>query len=130
MRVAISLDPYLFNCWGRGRKNGRGVGPAPLCRNFCKNLFPRATPPPTPEAWGAHGKRRGVLVVLPLLPLVQAQAVIRAGGKHKGITCRPWMRGGDSPVPGAMLWVRLHPCNPTPRSVGQAGLKPSNPRLL
>ena len=45
-----------------------------------------------------------------VLPLVQAQAVIRASGKHKGITCRPWMLGGDSPVPGAMLWV----CLPAP----------------
>ena len=59
---------------------------------------------PIQKAGDAQGKRCEASVVLPLM---QAQIVIRASGKHKGITCRAWMQGGDSPVPGGMLWVRL-----------------------
>ena len=53
---------------------------------------------------GTAGRRCEASVVLPLM---QAQAVVRASGKSQGITCRPWMQGGDSPLPGAMMWVRL-----------------------
>ena len=59
---------------------------------------------PMQEAGDAQGKRCEASVVH---PLVQAQAIVRACGKYKGITCGPWMQGGDLPVPGGMLWVRL-----------------------
>ena len=87
---------------------------------------------PIQEAGDAQGKHYEASVVL---SLVQAQPVIRASGKHKGITCRPCMQGGDSPVPGGMLWVR-HALGapsslsqgPPPRSVGQAVFRPRDLR--
>ena len=40
-----------------------------------------------------------------VLPLLQAQAVVTASGKYKGISSKPWMQGRDSPVLGGMPWV-------------------------
>ena len=42
-----------------------------------------------------------------VLPLEVARAVVRASGRQLGVTCRPWMRGETSPIPGSMSWVKL-----------------------
>ena len=104
VRVAITLDPQVL--LGQGEKRRARGWTRATVQNFLREFVAPCDPSsyPMQEAGGAQGKRCEASVVL---PLVQAQAVIRASGKHKGITCRPCMQGGDSPVPGGMLWVRL-----------------------
>ena len=104
VRIAISLDPQLLLGHGE-KKRARGWTRATV-QKFLQEFVSPYDPSsyPMQEAGGAQGKRCEAFAVL---PLVQAQAVVRANGKCKGITCRPWMQGGDSPVPGGMLWVRL-----------------------
>ena len=104
VRVAITLDPQLL--LGQGEKRRARGWTRATVQNFLREFVAPCDPSSyrMHEAGDAQGKRCEASVVL---PLVQAQAVIRASGKHKGITCRPWMQGGDSPVPGGMLWVRL-----------------------
>ena len=104
VRVAITLDPQVL--LGQGEKRRARGWTRATVQNFLREFVAPCDPSsyPMQEAGDAQGKRCEASVVL---PLVQAQAVIRASGKHKGITCRPWMQGGDSPVPGGMLWVRL-----------------------
>ena len=91
----------------QGEKAGAGLDPRHCAEIFAGLCFPvRPLPLPDARGQGTPGKRCEASVVL---PLVQAQAVVVASGKYKGITCRPRMQGGDSRVPGGMLWVRLHP---------------------
>ena len=87
---------------GQGEKRRARGWTRPTVQNFLREFVAPCDPSsyPMQEAGDAQGKRCEASVVL---PLVHAQAVIR----DKGITCRTWMQGGDSPVPGGMLLVRL-----------------------
>ena len=130
VRVAITLDPQVL--LGQGEKRRARGWTRATVQNFLREFVAPCDPSsyPMQEAGDAQGKRCEASVVL---PLVQAQAVIRASGKHKGITCRPWMQGGDSPVPGGMFGCAFQPrpgppspiCGssfpPTPRSAAISG---------
>ena len=52
-------------------------------------------------------QRGSVYEAATALPHAQAAAALRASGKVLGVTCRPWLRGEESPVPSRMLWLTL-----------------------
>ena len=91
VRVDISLDPQLLLGHGE-KKRARGSTRATV-QKFLQELLSPYDPSSytMQEAGDAQGKRCEASVVP---PLVQAQAVVRASGKYKGITCRPRMQGG------------------------------------
>ena len=59
---------------------------------------------PIQEEGDARGRMcEGSVVV----PREVAKAMVRPSGRQLGVTCRPWMQGETSPIPGSMVWVRL-----------------------
>ena len=86
VRVAISLDPQLL-LRRKEKKRARDWTCATV-QKFLHEIVSPCDPSsyPMQGAGNAQGKWCEAFVVL---PLVQAQAVIRASDKCKGITCRP-----------------------------------------
>ena len=102
VRLAVCVNPALLVAHGESARARSWVR-----ERVQAFLAPLVAPVDATQLPLTVAQQGSVYEAATALPHAQAAAALRASGKVLGVTCRPWLRGEESPVPSRMLWLTL-----------------------
>ena len=109
VRLAVCVDPALLVAHGESARARSWVR-----ERVQAFLAPLVAPVDAAQLPLTVAQRGAVYEAATALPHAQAAAALRASGKVLRVTCRPWLRGEESPPPSSILRLTLPAASPAP----------------